>query len=115
MIRKKILNQNRVRRINGSFAFLEHRFLRAGFWAGLDHTELLLYVFLVMVSDRNGLSYYPYDKICDLLSIRLEQYIAARNGLINKDLLAFDGTVFQVLSLPARPVQLTVCEDDHAE
>jgi hypothetical protein len=34
----------------------------------------------------------------------LDQYISARNGLIEKDLIAFDGTVFQVLELPATPV-----------
>jgi hypothetical protein len=34
----------------------------------------------------------------------LETYLAARNGLIKKDLLAFDGIRFQILSLPDRPV-----------
>jgi hypothetical protein len=33
----------------------------------------------------------------------LEDYVQARNGLIHKD-LAFDGTRFQVLSLPDTPV-----------
>lgn len=104
MIRKKILVKERVRRVRGSFAFIEHRFLRAGLWSKLDHDELLLYFFLVMVADRDGLSFYPYDKICLLLDIRLEQYIAARDGLIKKDLLAFNGTLFQVLSLPDQPI-----------
>ena len=31
----------------------------------------------------------------------LDQYVEARCALIKKDLIAFDGTVFQVLSLPA--------------
>ena len=35
----------------------------------------------------------------------LEQYSAARDGLIEKDLIAFDGTLFQVLSLPASPAR----------
>lgn len=103
MIQKKILVTERVRRVRGSFAFIEHRFLRAGFWSQLKQKELLLYFFLVMVADRDGLSYYPYDKICSLLNISLEQYLAAREGLIKKDLLAFDGTLFQVLSLPGQP------------
>jgi hypothetical protein len=107
MVRKKILVNERVRRVKGSFAFLEHRFLRSGFWNQLDQDELLLYFFLVMVADRDGLSYYPYDKICSLLHFTLEQYLGARGGLINKDLLAFDGTIFQVLSLPG---QSTVCQ-----
>ena len=99
------LVSNRVRKINGSFAFIEHRFLRHGFWSSLSHEELLLYFFLVLVANRDGLSFYPYDKICSLLTIDIDAYILARNNLIDKDLLAFDGTFFQVLSLPAEVVR----------
>ena len=56
------LVSHRVRSINGSFAFIEHRFLRHGFWASLSHHELLLYFFLILVADRQGLSFYSYDK-----------------------------------------------------
>src|SRR5688572_12309462 len=100
MIEKPPLNAQRVRKITGSFAFLEHRFLRDGFWSSLSQPELLLYVFLVLAADRNGLSYYSYDKICTLLRFRLDDYLVARNALIDKDLIAFDGHLFQVLSLP---------------
>jgi len=103
MIEKRVLFPERVRFINGSFSFLEHRFLRDGFWETLGHHALLLYVFLVLVGDRKGLSYYPYDKISDLLGINVDDYISARNDLINKDLIAFDGRLFQVLSLPKSP------------
>ncbi len=54
-------------------------------------------------SDRHGLSFYGYDAILSLLELTVEQYIAARDGLIEKDLIAFDGTLFQVLDLPAIP------------
>ena len=101
------LVSHRVRSINGSFAFIEHRFLRHGFWASLSHHELLLYFFLVLVADRQGLSFYSYDKICSLLAISVDEYILARDSLINKDLLAFNGTFFQVLSLPPEPVRLS--------
>ena len=56
------------------------------------------------MGDRKGLSYYPYDKISDLLRISVDDYITARNDLIHKDLIAFDGRLFQVLSLPQNPV-----------
>jgi hypothetical protein len=105
MITKTPLDQDRVRKIAGSFAFVEHRFLRSGFFSVLTHHELLLYVFLVLVADRNGLSYYSYDKICILLKITLDDYIIARDGLIEKDLIAFNGHLFQVLSLPKQPPQ----------
>jgi len=106
MIQKRVLFPERVRVINGSFGFLEHRFLRNGFWESLSHHELLLYIFLVLVSDKNGLSYYGYDKICRILKVHLNQYIDARNGLLDKDLIGFDGRLFQVFSLPKRPVIL---------
>jgi hypothetical protein len=102
MIQKKVLNPKRVRQINGGFSFIPHRFVLDGFLAALGQKELLLYLFLVLVSDRNGLSFYSYDSICSLLQITVEQYIAARDGLIEKDLIAFDGTLFQVLSLPQK-------------
>jgi len=104
MIKTKILCPNRVRRITGSFAFIEHRFLRDEFWESLSHRELLLYVFLVLVADRNGVSYYSYDKIYSLLRISMDEYLNTRDALIDKDLIAFDGYFFQVLSLPEKPV-----------
>jgi hypothetical protein len=102
MIKTRILSPNRVRRITGSFAFIEHRFLRNGFWDSLTHHELLLYLFLILAADRNGISYYSYDKIYSLLKIPMDEYRNARNALIDKDLIAFDGYFFQVLSLPEK-------------
>ena len=100
MIEKIILCPDRVRKITGPFGFIEHRFLREGFFHSLTHQELLLYLFLVLVSDRSGLSFYRYDKISTLLRISVDEFILARDGLMEKDLLAFDGRTFQVLSLP---------------
>lgn len=104
MIQKKVLNPQRVRQINGGFSFVPHRFVLDGFLAALEQKELLLYLFLVVVSDRNGLSFYSYDSICTLLELNLDEYIASRDSLIKKDLIAFDGTLFQVLELPQKPL-----------
>jgi len=93
----------RVRTIAGSFVFVEHRFLRHGFFAALTHDERDLYFFLLLAGDRRGLSFYHYDSICSVLECSVEAYLTARNGLIDKDLIAFDGSRFQVLSLPDNP------------
>ena len=103
MIRKKVLNAERVRRINGGFSFIPHRFVTDGFVSSLNRQQLLLYLFLVLVSDRRGLSFYSYDSICSLLQLRIDEYIEARDNLIEKDLIAFNGTLFQVLELPPKP------------
>jgi hypothetical protein len=99
------LEPDRIRKITGSFAFIEHRFLHGGFWDSLDHHQLLLYLFLIIVADRNGLSYYSYDKICTLLRISVDEYILARNALIDQNMIAFDGYLFQVLSLPEEVIK----------
>ena len=95
---------DRIRRIEGGFSFIPHRFLRDGFFVTLTPHELLLYMLLVLASDRNGVSFYGPDALCSVLSLQLDQTIAARKGLIEKDLIAFDGTRYQVLSLPDRPL-----------
>ena len=58
MIRKKILNPDRIRHIEGGFGFIPHRFLTDEFLASLVKEEILLYFFLILASDRYGLSYY---------------------------------------------------------
>ena len=56
-----------------------------------------------MAADRHGLSFYGFDTICSILKTEVDDYIEARNSLIDKDLIAFDGRLFQVLSLPESP------------
>lgn len=104
MVDRSTLLPKRARKIAGSFAFIEHRFLQDGFMESLTHHELLLHFFLILAADRYGISFYSYDRICKTLGLCVDDYILARNALIDKDLLAFDGHRFQVLSLPRKPV-----------
>ena len=69
MIKKRILNAQRIRRIDGGFSFIPHRFLTDGFVSALDPSQLLLYLFLVIAGDRNGISFYSYDSICSVLHV----------------------------------------------
>ncbi len=103
--RAAAIRPDRVRHIGGqSFAFIPHRLLRDGFFVSMTVEERSLYLFLVLAADRDGVSFYGYDRICSALELPLESYLLARNGLIDKDLIAFDGRRSQVLSLPAEPV-----------
>lgn len=95
---------DRIRRIAGGFAFVPNDFLHQGFFASLSHAERSLYFFLVLAGDRNGVSFYAYDRICDALELTLDEYLVVRKSLIDKDLIAFDGRRFQVLSLPPAPI-----------
>jgi hypothetical protein len=100
MLSKSLIAPERKRILKPPFAWIDRRFLFGGFLAELSPPENLLYFFLVLAADRDGLSFYSYDKICQVLSLEVDSYIEARKGLMAKGLLAFDGQIFQVLALP---------------
>lgn len=102
MISKDPINRERIRKISGSFSWIDHRLLSNGFLALMSRDEILLYFFLILVGDKNGVSFYSYDKICHLLKIELDDYIQARDLLIKRSLIAHDASRFQVLELPTK-------------
>lgn len=103
MIRKKILVPERTRSTGKSFCFIPHRFLTDGFLQSLTLHELALYLLLVLASDKNGISFYGDKTICAILGLREEDCLFARSCLIHKNLIVYDGTLYQVLSLPETP------------
>jgi hypothetical protein len=106
MISKEPINRDRIRKISGSFSWIDHRLLSNGFLVLMSRDEILLYFFLVLVGDKNGISFYSYDKICNLLKIELDDYIQARDSLIKRSLIAHDTGRFQVLELPTKHCQV---------
>jgi hypothetical protein len=99
----KSLIQPQLRRVLAPpFAWIDRHFLFDGFLAQLSPGENLLYFFLTLAADRDGLSFYSYDRICQLLKLSVDDYIRARDGLLQTKLIAFDGRQFQVLQLPNR-------------
>jgi hypothetical protein len=104
MLLKRLLDPTRVRKIQGSFSWIDHRLITGGFLADLSTIEILLYLFLVAVSDRHGLSFYHQDKIASLLKIDLVSLGNAREGRMQRSLLAYESPLYQIFSLPARPV-----------
>ena len=83
---KRVLHPERLRKIEGSFSWIDHRFITGGFLRDLSTLEILLYLFLVAVSDRNGLSFYHDDRIASLLKIDLPALGQAREGLVLRSL-----------------------------
>lgn len=106
--KKQPIRPDQIRKIHGSFSWIDHYFLHGGFLRALSRDELLLYYFLVTVGDKNGVSFYGYDKICDFLKMDPVRYVQARDCLIKRHMIAFKGGVFQVLPLPERPLHSNV-------
>jgi hypothetical protein len=47
MISKAPINPSRIRKITGSFSWLDHRLLHEGYLTAMEPAEMLLYFFLV--------------------------------------------------------------------
>ena len=91
----------RVRNIRQStFGWVNHNFLHHGFLNQLSQPELLLYYFLITVADRNGVSFYDYERICQFLKLKVDEYVKARDRLCERSLIAFKDGIYQVLPLP---------------
>jgi len=112
---KRLLFPDRIRKIEGSFSWIDHRLITGGFLRDLSTIEILLYLFLVAVSDRNGVSFYHDDRIASLLKIDLSALGRAREGLVRRSLLAYEFPLYQVLSLPPKPIALPSKEESQRQ
>lgn len=101
---KWLIDPDRIRKITGSFSWIDHRFISGGFIRNLSREEILIYFFLVAVADRQGLSFYHDDRICSLLKIDPASLGEARESLVARSLIAWRSPIYQVLALPPQPI-----------
>jgi hypothetical protein len=105
---KRVLSMQRLRRIPAQFSWLDQRLVRDRHIERCDAASCALYLFLVTVSDAQGLSYYAEASIARRLSMDPGQLGQARADLVRLGLIAFDPPLYQVLALdaPAVPAPL---------
>lgn len=103
-IEKNPIDPQRVRRVpEEGFSWIDRRFVREGFLEELPRETILLYFFLVAVSDAKGLSFYADSTISRLLKLDAEELSQARARLSDADLALYRHPLYQVLSLPSAP------------
>lgn len=104
MIPKRILVAQRLRRPPATgWSWLDRRFLREhGDYLSRD--AVLLYLFLAAVADRHGLSFYSDHTLCSRLRLTQPVLERARQELLDRDLIAHQLPLVQVLSLPTPTV-----------
>lgn len=99
-LRPRLLRPDRLRTLERPFGWVPFRFLSCGWLPRLGRAAKLLYFFLCLVADRRGISYYGDARLCRLLDLSAADLETAREELCCRDLLAFDGRVYQLLCLP---------------
>jgi hypothetical protein len=104
----------RIRTISGSFSWIDHRFIPMT--EALTRDENLLYLWLVAVGDRRGVSFYSDEKTASRIKLVVHEIVIARRGLIAKGLIAWRDGISQVLALPTgnMPTKIPSAErNDH--
>lgn len=96
---KRLLCPERVRQLPPQFSWIDQRFVRHHYIELCDHTALALYLFLVTVSDAQGLSYYSDASLCQRLTMDRPALLRARQWLCHLDLIAYEAPLYQVLPL----------------
>jgi hypothetical protein len=96
---KRVLCPQQLRKVPSQFSWIDHRLVRDKHIAGRSVEALALYLFLVTVSDGQGLSYYSDAGIGNLLPLHEPALIRARQELIRARLIAYERPLYQVLSL----------------
>ncbi len=100
-VHKRPIDPERVRRIPAEgFSWIDRRFVREGFIERLSPEAILLYLFLVAVSDARGLSFYAEPTILRILKLNLQELTQARSRLVNAKLILYTYPIYQVLPLP---------------
>jgi hypothetical protein len=104
MIQKHLLVAQRLRRPPATgWSWLDRRFLREhGDY--LSREAVLLYLFLAAVADRHGLSFYSDATLACRLRLAQPVLEKARQELLERDLIAHELPLVQVLSLPTPSV-----------
>ncbi|HTU17528.1 MAG TPA: hypothetical protein VMG10_05645 [Gemmataceae bacterium] len=108
MIQKRILVAQRLRRPPATgWSWVDRRFLREH-GDHLSREAVLLYLFLAAVADRHGLSFYSDHTLTCRLRLSTQVLEKAREELLQRDLIAYQSPLVQVLSLPTPGVRRRV-------
>jgi hypothetical protein len=99
MKNKRIVLPSRIRRVPKQFSWIDHNLVRKKYICDIPAQSLALYLFLVTVSDSEGISYYSIASINKYLGLEVKVLEKARTVLCNKGLVAYSNPFYQVLSL----------------
>ena len=94
-----MLLPQRLRQVPEQFSWIDQALVQRHLIDRCDARAASLYLFLVTVADAQGLSYYGSASLMQRLHLSTEQLGAARQQLIDLELLAYQAPLYQVLAI----------------
>lgn len=96
---KKLICPERRRRIPEGFGWVDHRLVRDEHFRHCEHGELALYLFLITVGDRDGVSWYSDRSLSSQLNCDPMELSNYRRELKTAGLIGYHRPYYQVLDL----------------
>ena len=100
-MKKRVLSRERLRQIPHQFSWVDQRLVWNRHMKACSAAAWGLYLFLVVVGDAQGLSYYSDASICQWLSVAESELAQLRTELVTAEMIAYQAPLYQVLSLGA--------------
>ena len=85
-----------------SYSIIDHQILHGRYLQRLSHESMVLYLFLVVVGDRQGRSFYSDRSITEILRLNHPQFHHAREELISECLISYKRPYWEVKNIPQR-------------
>ncbi len=105
MKHKRIILPEKRRKIPAHFSWIDHRLVRDGYSRKCSARALGLYLFLLSVSDSEGLSFYGVRSISREININGNELDELRRELLDAGLVAYRDGIYQVLDLDVSKVK----------
>jgi hypothetical protein len=85
-----------------SYSIIDHQILHGRYLHRLSHESMILYLFLVVVGDRQGRSFYSDRSIMEILRLNGPKLHQAREELISEGLISYRRPYWEVKNIPQR-------------
>lgn len=110
-INKQPICPHMIRRVPEQFSWVDHRLVRERYIDYISHGAAAMYLFLITVSDSQGLSYYSDETLQKRLGMDSADLAEAREALIRQQLIVYQRPLYQVLALDQRREQNPVAAE----
>lgn len=82
-----------------SYSIIDHKILHGGYLRRLSHESIVLYLFLVVVGNRDGRSFYGDTTILDIVRLTQSELDLARKQLIREGLIDYQSPYWWVKNI----------------
>lgn len=109
------IHPGRVRQVPKQFSWVDGRLVRDRHLDKCSHPAAALYLFLITVSDTQGLSYYSDQSIGQRLNMDSCTLAQARLELVQHELIAYKKPLYQVLDLAPPELAIPVTRNQSGD